>query len=112
MWYQQDGCSAHSARIITELLNRKFGDCWIGRSGYNKWPACSPDLTPMDFYLWGKLKQQAYSEMPTTREDTKERIRRACVAIDPNEIRRAVLSVSTYFRKCVDVQGHHFEHLS
>jgi len=26
VWYQQDGCSAHSARIITELLNRKFGD--------------------------------------------------------------------------------------
>ncbi|KYM99635.1 hypothetical protein ALC62_09638, partial [Cyphomyrmex costatus] len=84
----------------------------IGRSGYNRWPARSPDLTPMDFYLRGKLKQQVYSEMPTTREDMKERIRRACVAIDPNEIRRAVLFVSTRFRKCVDVQGHHFEHLS
>ncbi|XP_018396215.1 PREDICTED: uncharacterized protein LOC108774573 [Cyphomyrmex costatus] len=76
MLYQQDGCPAHSARIITELLNRKFGDCWIGRSGYNR-PARSPDLTLMDFYLWGKLKQQVYSEMPTTREDMKERIRRA-----------------------------------
>ena len=49
--YQQDGCPAYSARIITELLNKKFGDRWIGRSGNNKWVARSPDLTPMDFYL-------------------------------------------------------------
>ena len=47
----------HSARIITELLNRKFGDRWIGRSGNNRWAARFPDLTFMDFYLWGKLKQ-------------------------------------------------------
>ena len=48
--YQQDGCPAYSARIITELLNRKFGDR-IGRSGNNRWVARSPDLTSMDFYL-------------------------------------------------------------
>ena len=55
----------------------------------------------MDFYLWGKLKQQVYNEMPITREDMKEHIRRAYVVIDLNEIRRA-MSVSTCFRKCVD----------
>ncbi|KZC06776.1 hypothetical protein WN55_07549 [Dufourea novaeangliae] len=41
----------------------------------------SPDLTPLDFYLWGKLKQQVYNEIPTTKEDMKESIRRACAAI-------------------------------
>ena len=61
----------HSAQIITKLLNRKFGDRWIGRSGNNRWVAWSPDLTPMDFYLWGKLKQQVYSEI-LAREDMKE----------------------------------------
>ena len=34
--------------------------------------------------------------MPITREYRKERIKRTCVAIDPNEIRCAVLSVSTF----------------
>ena len=72
-------------------------------------PHVSPNLAPMEFYLWGKLKQQMYSKIPITREDMKELIRRACVAIDPNEIRRAVLFVSTRFRKCIYV--HHFEHL-
>jgi len=36
MWYQQDECSVHSARIITELLNRKFEDRWIGQSENNR----------------------------------------------------------------------------
>ena len=103
--YQQDGCPAYSARIITELLNRKFGDRWISRSRNKRWAASSPDLTLMDFYLWGKLKQ-VYSEIPMTRKDMKERIKRACVVIDPNEIRRAMLSIR--FRKCVDVQDDHF----
>ena len=57
MWYQQDGCPVHSVRIITELLNRKFRNRWIGRLGNNRWATRSQDLAPMDFYLWGKLKQ-------------------------------------------------------
>ncbi|KOC61852.1 hypothetical protein WH47_06275 [Habropoda laboriosa] len=86
MWFQQDRCPAHSARNVTEFLNRKFGDRWIGRSGSNKWPARSLDLTPLDFYLWGKLKAEVYREKPTTKLDMQERIRRACSVIDTNEI--------------------------
>lgn len=112
MWYQQDGCPAHSAQNITEILNRTFGNHWIGRRGNHKWPARSPDLTPLDFYLWGKLKQQVYCEKPTTREDMVMRIRRACAAIDPNEIRRATLSVLERFRQCINAEGQHFEHLN
>jgi len=111
MWYQQDGCPAHSARTITIFLDRTFEDRWIGRSGIQKWPPRSPDLTPLDFYLWGKLKQQVYNEVPTSKEDMKERIRRACSMIDTNEIRNAIFSMTNRFRACIDAQGHHFEHL-
>ncbi|KOC59084.1 hypothetical protein WH47_12677 [Habropoda laboriosa] len=111
MWFQQDGCPANFARNLTEFRNRKFGDRWIERSGNNKWPPLSPDLTALDFYLWGKLKEQVYRKIPTTREDMQERIRRACSVIDPNEIRHAVLSVLQRFRSCIDAQGRHVEHL-
>ena len=86
------------------LLNRKFGDYWICWSENNRWAACSPDLTPIDFYLWRKLKQQVYSEMPITREDMKEHIRRACVAIDPNQfvLQCYIICVDTFqkMRQC------------
>ncbi|KZC07790.1 hypothetical protein WN55_09816 [Dufourea novaeangliae] len=36
MWFQQDGCPAHAARIITQFLNVTFRDSWIGRAGNHK----------------------------------------------------------------------------
>lgn len=56
MWFQHDGCPAHSSRVATEVLNEKFLNCWIGRRAEVKWPARSPDLTPLDFFLWGQSK--------------------------------------------------------
>lgn len=56
MWYQHDGCPAHSAQIITEVLNRKFGDHWIGRFGNHKWPARSPRLDTSGLLFVGKIK--------------------------------------------------------
>ena len=64
-WYQHNGCPAHFARRITEVLNSRFEDRWIGRSDNTKWSARSPDLTPLDFYLWGTFKQQVYNELQT-----------------------------------------------
>lgn len=57
--WQQDGAPPHSARNVTEYLNRKY-PIWIGRHGVIHWPAKSPDLTPMDFFLWGTIKQDIY----------------------------------------------------
>lgn len=43
------------------------------------------------FYLWRKLKQQVYDKIPITREEMKERITRACLALNRNKIRYAVI---------------------
>ncbi len=55
--YMQDGVPSHRARIITTYLNEHFPNKWIShRSPYVQWPPRFPDLTPLDFYLWGYLK--------------------------------------------------------
>lgn len=48
--FQQDGAPAHSAAVVTTFLNETFPNSWIGRFGPFKWPARSPDLTPLDFF--------------------------------------------------------------
>lgn len=50
MWYQLDGAPAHSVATARQWLNNTFGAQWIGRFGPRRWPARSPDLTPLDFY--------------------------------------------------------------
>ena len=53
LWFQQDGAPAHFALDVREYLNNIFPNGWIGRGGPVQWPPRSPDLTPMDFFIWG-----------------------------------------------------------
>ena len=42
---------------------------WIGRGGPVAWPPRSPDLTPLDFFLWEHIKSIVY-ETPVPDEET------------------------------------------
>lgn len=53
VWWQQDGAPAHYAQTVRDYLNETFGDRWIGRGGPVHWPARSPDLNSLVFFLWG-----------------------------------------------------------
>ncbi|GBM79996.1 hypothetical protein AVEN_108648-1 [Araneus ventricosus] len=44
----------------------EFGEHIIGYGGFHEWPPRSPDLTPMDFFLWGYLKPSANIAGPST----------------------------------------------
>lgn len=51
MWFQHDGAPPHFAQIVRTYLNEVFPNRWIGRRGPIEWPARSPDLTPLDFFM-------------------------------------------------------------
>ncbi|KAJ4441713.1 hypothetical protein ANN_11571, partial [Periplaneta americana] len=55
-------------------LDRRFPDRWIGRGGPIAWPPRSPDLNPLDFYLWGHLKSLVYSSPVPDLESLRNRI--------------------------------------
>ena len=38
-----------------------FPNRWIGRHGPTPWPPRSPDITPLDFFLWGYVKDKVFS---------------------------------------------------
>jgi hypothetical protein len=63
-------------------MDRQFPGYWIGRRGPVDWPPRSPDLTPLDFYLWCHLKATVY-QVKTHMDHVKERIRDACERIAP-----------------------------
>lgn len=58
--FQQDGAPPHFALRVRERLNEKFPGQWIGRGGPILWPPRSPDLSPLDFFLWGYVKDTVY----------------------------------------------------
>ncbi|KAJ8909342.1 hypothetical protein NQ315_005970 [Exocentrus adspersus] len=54
---------------VRQHLTENFPGQWIGRQGPTAWPPRSPDLTPMDYFLWGTVKSDVYSYAATTQED-------------------------------------------
>lgn len=58
-----------------QILNKKYTNRWIGRNGpIIVGPAGSPDLTSLDIFLWGKLKEEVYQQQPTIPDDIRNRI--------------------------------------
>ncbi|KAJ4432435.1 hypothetical protein ANN_21054 [Periplaneta americana] len=50
-WFQQNGATPHYGRRVMDFLNQMFPGRWIRRKGNIEWPARSPDLNPLDFFL-------------------------------------------------------------
>lgn len=48
---------------------------------------------------------------PTTPENMKDRIREACNLVTPQMLYRVRSSCQKRIAKCLEVNGHHFEHL-
>ena len=46
---------------VLRFLDATFPNMWIGRDGPTPWPPRSPDITPLDFFLWGYVKDKVFS---------------------------------------------------
>ena len=111
IWFQQDGAPPHNTRAVKEFLNQEFPQRWIGNGGFIAWPARSHDLSPLDFYLRGALKNLIYKSEINSLEDLKIRIRNAFRIISSRSVQRTVNKISTNIDKCILVNGNLFEHL-
>jgi hypothetical protein len=61
-FFQQDGAPPHYANTVNAFLDQQFPGKWIGRRGPIAWLPRSPDLTPLDFFLWGYTKDLVYQK--------------------------------------------------
>lgn len=113
MYFQQDGAPAHNSNIVSAHLNRVFPRRWIGTNGPIRWPARSPDLTTLDFFLWGHLKSVVYDTPSRNIEELTERIRTACASIAPGTLRNVTsTALMRRYQKCVECDGGTFDHIN
>lgn len=112
MIFQHDGCPAHFHRIVRAHLDQRFTNRWIGRGGPTPWPPRSPDITPLDFYLWGRMKEIVYFEPVSSKEILLQRIQHATDVIN-NEMTSNVTTteIKKRARLCIRENGSHFENL-
>jgi hypothetical protein len=83
----------------------------IRRGGSVKWPARSPDLNPLDFCLWGRLKTLVCSAVFTSITATNRDCLSEEIWVQPRIFRRVCTSLWQRAENCVEMHGNHIEHL-
>lgn len=110
-FFQQDGAPPHYTAPVRDFLDQHFPAHWIGRRGSIEWPPRSPDLPPLDIFLWGYLKGVFNKTQPNSLEDLRHRITVACGEITPVMLQNVRNSVEQRLYYCLEVNGSQFEHL-
>lgn len=108
--FQQDGAPPHFALPVRQFLNETFPNRWIGRRGsMMEWPPRSPDLSPLDFFLWGYLKTKIYATQPESLEDLRQRIEYECLHLNAHVFGNVREAFQSRLYHCMEVNGGHFE---
>lgn len=111
VFFQQDGAAAHFACLVRQYLDIVFPNRWIGRLGPIEWPPRSPDLTPLDYFLWGFLKDKVFRTTPENILEMENRILENCQIIEKEMFGRVRKSFEERILLCLDQEGKQFEHL-
>ena len=72
----------HFTHAVQGHLDQRFGQMWTDRGGPIAWPARSPDLTPLDYFLWGHMKSLVYETPVDSEEDLLARVMAAADMLD------------------------------
>ena len=83
--FQQDNAKPHSARVTTAWLRSK-------RVQVLPWPACSPDLSPIE-NVWRIMKRKIRQRRPRTVEQLKRFIKQEWERIPHEKLRELVSSL-------------------
>ena len=83
--FMQDGAPPRFICFVTDVLNERFPDAWIGRGRPIPWPPRRPDLSPLDFFLWGYIKNIVYAEKIRNIQHLQERITSAIETVNFSE---------------------------
>jgi hypothetical protein len=98
-------------RTVRQSLNQTSGE-WAGRGGPVSWPARSPDLNPLDFWLWEHLKTSVCLLPINDLEILEQKAENAFqeIRVKPGIFDRLRTSVRRRAERCLEMNGNHIEH--
>ncbi|GFY09958.1 transposable element Tcb1 transposase [Trichonephila clavipes] len=80
---------------------------WQG--GPIAWPPRSPDLTPLDFFFWGYIKDTAYGTQVNSLEELKQNIQTAVATVDVSMLKRSWMELEYRLDIVRATKGSHVE---
>lgn len=111
LYFQQDGAPPHFTLAVRECLNENFPERWIGRGGPILWSPRSPDLNPLDYFVWGFLKDKVYGSKINSFDHLIERITEETSNLQAEHLSNTLDNFKKRIGLCYTENGQHFEHL-
>lgn len=99
--FQQDDATVHTANKSIKLLEGVFGD-WVISKGL--WLPQSPELNPLDYFLWRAVKQIC------TIEQLQAQITAYIWNISKDRLVEVLRNLVKHCHICINIWGDHFEH--
>ena len=96
-------------RDVTTFLDETFPGRWVGRGGPIAWPPRSPDLTPLDSFAWGFIKDVVYRRKVRDLADLRQRIIEAVELITPHMLINTWQELEYRLDICRATTGAHIE---
>jgi len=75
------------------------------------WPACSPDLNPVDYKIWGCVQERVYKKPICDLAEPKQRLVKVWANLEQMIVDEAIDQWRKRLKACVKAKGQHFEHL-
>ena len=97
--------------MVTDRIKDLFGDFVIALNHAVEWPPRPPDLTPLDFFLWGYLKSKVYQTPSGNVTELERRIRLEMNTLRQDRVlvRRTVFDMLRRVHVCSQRDGGHVE---
>jgi len=108
----EHGAPPHYSTKVRKFLKKQFPKRVISRGCDIPWPPRSPDLNPLNYWLWAMLKAKFYHQVtPKTLEELKYLIIDACDNLTAENFTCGVSNIRKRLDLLVVVGGENFEHI-
>ena len=108
LWpFQQDNAPARKTRDVLDSIKKHCPKSFL------PWPACSPDLSVLDYFVWNEFKEflRGMDKAPQTELELRTAICMAANSLDQCKLNLAIQNLIRRCEKCLEVGGLRFEHM-
>lgn len=110
--FMQDGAPIHGTEQVRRFLKENFF-AWIGRGmgATIAWPPRSPDFNPLDYFVWGRVRNDVKNQTIENLNELETKITNVIAQMPRHFIKNAIQNIETRIDLNIQNRGGHFEHL-
>lgn len=103
--FQQDGAPAHTSHLVQNWLSDNVDAFWSKEF----WPPNSPDLNPLDYYVWGVIERVSNKSRHPNVATLQASIEAAFADLDKEQLKRACSRFRTRIEAVITANGGYIE---